>query len=396
MNTSQNEGQHALIMLLGDASGDPRPRRYIDILLKAGYVVDVLGHPTRKALPVRQFFEIKKPSSSIGFLIIRLISYLKRVLSVFGAIGFINDTLNDLTYGVYGLGKTIRNHQYKLIVVEDLFLLPLATKNSNGAQVIFDAREYYPLQNEERLLWRMLEKPDRIRICRTYLPLCKHVITVSPGLAKRYDAEFGTNCVVLRSVPFYKERKAKPTATDKIRIVHHGIANPNRKLEQMIDVVKLLDSRFSMDMYLAGTQSYIDELKQHAAATTSVRVCDPVPYDELDEMLSSVYDIGFFYNDPLTFNLRHSLPNKLFEFIQARLAVAIGPSPDMAEIVSLYGCGVIAPAFTVEAMAAALNQLTNEDIDKMKHNADLAARVLNYEIESLRFVEMLNSINNHE
>jgi len=396
MNTSPAAVQLALVMLLGDASGDPRPRRYIDLLISQGYTVDVVGHLPKKPLPVRRVFEIKRPKSRWAFLKLRLLSYLKRILTIFGAVGFVNDKLNDLVFGLNGLGKIIKAHNYKLIVAEDIFLLPLATKYGNGAKIIFDAREYYPLQNEERFLWRKLEKPDRIRICKSYLPKCDYVITVSPGLARRYDAEFGTQCIVLRSVPFFKERSFKPTEADKIKIVHHGIANPNRKLEQMIDVVKLLDARFSFDIYLAGTQSYIDALKIYAQSMDAVRICDPVPYDELDTMLSSDYDIGFFYNDPLTFNLRHSLPNKLFEFIQARLAVAIGPSPDMSEIVSEFGCGVIAPSFSVELMAESLNKLTAEDIDVMKQNADKAARVLNYELESLRFLEILNKINKHE
>jgi hypothetical protein len=33
------------------------------------------------------------------------------------------------------------------------------------------------------------------------------------------------------------------------------------------------------------------------------------------------------------------------EFIQARLAVAVDPSPEMARLVQRYGCGVVAPDF---------------------------------------------------
>lgn len=392
MKTSQSDSKVALVMLLGYASGDPRPRRFIDLLINQGYTVDIVSYLPKTQLPVRNIFEIKKPQTRLELLKFRVFSYLKRILSVFGAVGFINDMLNNLVFGLIGLGKTIKEYKYNLIVVEDIFFLPLATKHRNDARIIFDAREYYPLQNEERFLWRKLEQPDRIRLCRTYLQKCDYVITVSPGLAKRYDAEFGTKCIVLRSVPFYKERPVRPTKIDKIKIVHHGIANPNRKLEQMIDVVKRLDDRFSFDMYLAGSQSYIDSLKIHAESISAVRILDPVPYHDLDAMLASGYDIGFFYNDPTTFNLRHSLPNKLFEFIQARLAVAIGPSPDMSEIVSEFGCGVIASEFSVELMAESLNRLTSDDIDTMKKNADAAARILNYELESLRFLEILKKI----
>lgn len=215
------------------------------------------------------------------------------------------------------------------------------------------------------------------------------MLTVSPGLASRYDREFGISCIVFRSVPFYKQNQPRITVEDSIRIVHHGIANPNRELEKMIDVVKRLDTRFTFDMYLTGTPAYIVALKNHAKDVKNVRICDPVPYNELHGMLTSGYDIGFFYNEPLTFNLKHSLPNKFFEFIQARLAVAIGPSPDMAEIVHAFGCGVVSKEFSIKSMADALNALSCEDIDKMKSRSDAAAKELNYEKESSLFLTLI-------
>jgi len=393
---SEMTKKKALIMLLGDASGDPRPRRFIDLLISSGYQVDVLGEKPARQLSVNNYFTIKKPKGRLAILLNKAVIYLKRILTFFGPIGFVNDYLNNVANGLNGLRAQLEATNYDLIIVEDLYLLSSAKKIARGAKLIFDAREYYPLQNEERFLWRLLEKPDRIRVCKELLPKCDYVLTVSPGLAERYDQEFGTSCQVFRSVPFYRDNKPKDTSNNHIRIVHHGIANPNRELEKMIDVVRLLDQRFSFDMYLTGTASYIEILKNYAQNLNNVRICDPVPYDQLDSMLTSGYDIGFFYNEPLTFNLRHSLPNKIFEFIQARLAVAIGPSPDMAEVVNTYGCGVVSKSFSITAMAETLNALHAEGIDKMKAKSDLAARELNYEKESLRFITLLNTIDKND
>ena len=68
-----------------------------------------------------------------------------------------------------------------------------------------------------------------------------------------------------------------------------------------------------------------------------------------------------------------ALPNKLFEFIQARLAVAIWPSPEMARITEAYDLGVVSDQFSVEAAAGKLNALTTEDIVRFKQNAHQAA-----------------------
>jgi hypothetical protein len=178
---------------------------------------------------------------------------------------------------------------------------------------------------------------------------------------------------------------------NKIKMVHHGIANKNRQLEKMIDVLKLLDSRFTLDIYLTGSKEYISFLKVYSAGMKNVRILDPVQYLNLNEMLSK-YDIGFFFNSPLTFNLRYSLPNKFFEFIQARLAIAIGPSPEMSRIVFEYRNGIVSKDFSVEHMAYELNKITVEELQIMKENSHKAAQELNFSKESNKIKSFLTFV----
>jgi hypothetical protein len=77
--------------------------------------------------------------------------------------------------------------------------------------------------------------------------------------------------------------------------------------------------------------------------------------------------------------MRTPLPNKLFDFIQARLGIAIGPTPEMAEIVNHYENGVVADDFTPESLAAKMNELTHDDVIKFKLNSTRAAKDFNAE-----------------
>ena len=103
------------------------------------------------------------------------------------------------------------------------------------------------------------------------------------------------------------------------------------------------------------------------------------------------YDIGFYYLEPKGFNVTYSLPNKFFEFIQARLAVVVGPSPNMVEIVREFDCGFISEEFTVDSMIETLQSLTPEVIDRMKRNSDRAARELCYEKEGKKLLALIES-----
>lgn len=375
----------ALIMLLGDPSGDPRPNRIIGTLIHHGFTVDVLSHEIKGNINAHRQWKISASFSSK--LSIKAFQFVRRGLAIFPKLKIIKNGVNNLAFGLAGFNQNFLNQKYTAIVVEDLFMLPLAFKIKTNAKIIFDAREYYPRQNEEKFFWRFFEKPERVRLCAQYLHLCDHILTVSPGLQREYKKDFCVDTILYRSVPPYSIRAPRPTDSKHIKIVHHGVANPNRKLEKMIDVVKKLDFRFCFDMYLTGRQAEINLLKSYAADCNRVRILNPVPFEQINETLSS-YDIGLFYNEPSTFNLLHCLPNKIFEFIQARLAIAIGPSPDMEMVVNQHDLGLVADEFTVDSMAEAINRLSVDEINHYKSNAHKAAELLCYENETKKILDI--------
>jgi hypothetical protein len=386
----ENKSRYALVMCLSDPSGNPRPKRAIELLNFLGFSVDVLGLPASKKIPVRKQYALNGPLRPFQQRVARKLRYeLIRMIRTLFNIDRWRDGLNDLHLGLHKLEPQILENNYSIIVVEDLSLLPLANRINKGCPIIFDAREYYPKQNDESWYWRIFEKPERIRLCKAYFPLCSQIITVSPGLAAEYEKEFGVTPSVVMSTPNYSETSPKATAGETIRLVHHGAANTNRQIEKMIETMKLLEKRFTLDLYLVGPKGRINYFKNYSKNHKRIQICQPVPFDEINHMLSG-YDIGFYYLEPTGFNVTYNLPNKLFEFIQARLAVAIGPSPDMAAIVRQYNCGVVAEDFSIQAMANILNSLTPKMIDDMKHQSHLAARKLCFEQESKKLIQLIN------
>ena len=150
---------------------------------------------------------------------------------------------------------------------------------------------------------------------------------------------------------------------NSIRIIHHGMASPDRYIHKMIEVMDYVDSRFTLDLMLVATyyQDYFETLQQMAAERQNTRIIPIVPFEEIIPFTSQ-YDIGMFLVPFSTFNLKMCLPNKFFEFIQARLAIAIGPSPEMSQYVKTYNLGIISKDFTPQSMAESLNKLTKEEI----------------------------------
>ena len=266
------------------------------------------------------------------------------------------------------------DQQYAMVLCDDAEPLPLAFELAQGAPVLFDAHEYYPLEFESSLKWRLFLKRYLTGLCRQYIPRCSAMTTVSNGLANRYLQEFGVHPQIVHSCPEECALSPSPMLPGRIRMVHHGAANKDRGLEQMIDTMRLLDGRFSLDFYLVGSQSYIEQLKDRAADLPSITWRTPLPMLELAKGLNG-YDMGFYILAATGFNNLHALPNKFFEFIQARLGIAIGPSPDMADIVREHRIGAVASSYSPQDMAASLRTLTDEDIAAFKTQAHAAASV---------------------
>jgi hypothetical protein len=117
---------------------------------------------------------------------------------------------------------------------------------------------------------------------------------------------------------------------------------------------------------------YYNDLINSIRKRKNIVLHDVMPYDKLLTELNQ-YDIGLYILEPTNFNTRHMLPNKLYEFIQARLMVAISPSVEMMKVVQQYAIGIVTEDHTAESMAAALNALSVEDIRKYKNNTQSAA-----------------------
>jgi hypothetical protein len=153
-----------------------------------------------------------------------------------------------------------------------------------------------------------------------------------------------------------------------------------------------LDDRFTLDLMLMEAQTpYMRKLRAAAAADPRIRFRPAVPMQQIAATINE-YDIGVFLLPPVNFNYRMALPNKFFEFVQARLAVAIGPSPEMARLVQHYGFGIVTDSFDPVDLARRLNALQPADIERMKQAADVASRELNAETAARVFLAQVQTL----
>ncbi|MEZ4859684.1 MAG: glycosyltransferase [Caldilineaceae bacterium] len=257
----------------------------------------------------------------------------------------------------------------------------------HGARVVIDLHEYAPLEFESQPDWWLYE-PMLRQVLQTYGPQADAAITVAPPIAERYRQEFGFEPIVVLNAPEYMPVPAREIDAQNLRIIHHGAASKLRRPEVMIEAIAHCDQRYSLH-FMFVPSPYVEELKQLAAQRAPGRVSfhAPVAPEAIVPRIAE-FDIGFTLLPPQSFNDQVALPNKFFECIGAALALCAGPSSSMAAIIQTYGCGVVAPSFAPEEIAATLNQTSTEEWCAMRTQARTAALDLNAAHEMGKVVQL--------
>lgn len=278
-----------------------------------------------------------------------------------------------------------------LIVANDVDCLVLANLIFKQAKIVFDAHEYAPLEySYQDDWWSKYEQPARIWACQTFLPSVASMSTVCRGIAAEFERNFDIPCgiEIVTNAPLFECISPKPTGKI-IRLVHHGLGSPLRKIELMAEAIKLLGSGYELNLMLVeGDPEYINDLRSKYEMCGNINFLEPVPMPEIAKFISR-FDIGIFILEPEIFNYEWALPNKFFEFVQARLAIAVGPSPEMAGLVQEFGLGVVASDFSPEAMARALIGVSPTELDKYKANSDRCADIFCAEANKRVMLEMI-------
>jgi hypothetical protein len=380
--------KNILILSEADPSNNPRPNRMIN-WLKNDYRLTVVARQVTGFEDLKSYsLNLVKNSSNPLERLLELSHRIYRIQKQdFGKI--IERRIHRLKPIIDQLSK----QKFDVIISHDLTLLPIALLLKTGdTKILFDAREYYPRHFEDRAIFKIFKQPLYVYLCNTYLKDCDKIITVSDGLAREYGKEFQVAPEVVMSLPQYFDLNPIPIDPSNIRLVYHGKINPSRRIEDMITMMDYVDSRFSLDiMGLSNNRYYYNKIVQLANKRKNVKIIPPVKMHEIIPFTNQ-YDIGLYILPQTNFNSSYALPNKFFEFIQARLCLALGPSIEMKKIVDKYDCGIISKSFEPIDLAQCLNQMNTSSIMKYKLQSDIAARSLHEGVNKKRILNMINDL----
>lgn len=253
--------------------------------------------------------------------------------------------------------------------------------------LIQDSHEYFTGVPEladvplKRRTWKLLE--------RFTFPKADELITVNESLAELFREEYNREVHVIRNVPpLPTEKELKNTMQPELSEENHillmegaGI-NIQRGAEELLQAMRYVDEAV---LYFIGSGDVIGKLKEMARSPDlqdRVVILGRQSRAQLFQYTRHS-TLGFSLDKPTSINYQNSLPNKLFDYIQANLPVIVSEIPEVASIVREYDIGLVIPDHQPETIAEMIkNALTDKErYQKWKENLKFAARELNWENE---------------
>ncbi len=290
----------------------------------------------------------------------------------------------------------LKERDFDLIICNDIQSLPVAVKYRKNAKIYFDAHEFTPKEHDSSLFWRICFEDYYYYLCKKFIPEADEMTTVCQKIADEYGKIYKKNVKILMNLPeFYALEAPEYNEKPVFHYVHHGVSLPQRKLEVMISIFQKLGKNYQLDLYLVPTnQSYHDSLLKMCSLLDNVHLKEEVNMGDLLPVLTH-YDAGIFILPSDSFNYQYALPNKLFDFIQARLAVVIGPSYEMKRIIDQYQCGYVTKDFDEDHIVDEIRKISKDQINQYKENSHKASAVLNNEKSKIVFDSIIKSLTKH-
>lgn len=261
--------------------------------------------------------------------------------------------------------------------------------------LLYDSHEYFTEVPE--LVGRRTTKRIWEGIEKWIVPRLEMGITVSESIAKEYREKYGTEFRVVRNVPEKKQPGADKEFHDRFparyKIIYQGSLNKGRGLELMIRSMKHMSDT---SLLIAGDGDIRIELLK---LTNDLKLSDRVFFlgRLLPDLLFKVTcqcSLGISLEEDLGLNYRMALPNKIFDYIQARIPVLCADLPEMAGLVEEWEVGEVCRDRSPVAVADQLSRMMR-DTEKntiWKGKLEKAAASLCWENEKPKLLEIVDRL----
>ncbi|MBV9410820.1 MAG: glycosyltransferase family 4 protein [Acidimicrobiia bacterium] len=377
----------ACLLAVSTIADDPRVRRSGDALAAAGHDVVAVGLGGAASPPPDwPIVELARDRgrSALASLGVRLLA-TRAVPAAADHVYWSMSPHRELLAAALASGADVYH-------ANDWDTLPVAVAaaTSSGGRIVYDSHEL-AVEESDRVLWRVLFPRFIRRLEAANIRNADAVITVAEGIADALQRQYSLPArpVVVRNTPPYTSMPFRPLG-DGITVLYQGLLNPDKGVDRLIRSVGEWRPEFRLVVRGFGAPRYeahLRELASDQAVRGRIEFAAPVPMTELVAAASTA-DVGIHPLPAVNRQTRYALPNKLFEYAMAGLALCVSGAPEMRRLVDDYGLGVTFADAEPVTIAQAVNSMKRDDIEEYKRHSLAAAKDLSWDVEKDRLLEI--------
>lgn len=409
--SADSNGKRAWIISYTGVSNEPRVLRQCEALLSDGWQVLVCGFDGHSPRPPEWTF-VRLPQSYpfSGYftqILVRSGRWARLALRYCGHTP-LTRLLAHVAHGstplwlhirltLLDLAKAHPELRADLVIAHDYHTSDIgyAIAKHYGATFSIDVHEYAREQYSNDPEWVKWQRPTIIAIQDAYLRHSDVTTVVCKGIADLLVKEtpLKTPPVVIRNVPFKNTQPFRETS-EHITVLYHGDLSMPRDIHIAIASVPLWRPEFRLLLRGSGHADYVASLHkqiEQLGLQDRVSIVPPVSFEQIVAKANES-DIGFFSYTSYSPQIQFALPNKIFEYIMAGLAVCITDLTEVGRIVNHYHNGYLIKQHSPEGIAAAINRFDRETIDDFKRASIAASEELHWELERTQLLQAYRSV----
>ncbi|WP_456463186.1 glycosyltransferase [Lutibacter sp.] len=274
-----------------------------------------------------------------------------------------------------------------ILLANDLdTLLPnyLVSKLKKVPQV-FDSHELFSelpsIQGRySQKVWKLLEK--------WLIPKQKNLITVSDSIANWFKKNYNVKPLVIKNFPTYKNT---PFTESKNRyILYQGALNKGRGLLSLIEAMQTI----SIPLKIIGDGPFKSKIKEKIIqfnVNDKVKLFGNMEPEELFPITQNA-TLGISLEENLGLSYRYSLPNKLFDYIQAKTPVVATYLPEIKQVVKNYQIGEIIENHSPNEIAKTINNVLKNGKSFYQYPLEKASKELIWENQETTLSNIFKNI----
>lgn len=264
-------------------------------------------------------------------------------------------------------------------------------------ELVYDSHELFTEIPE--LVGRPGVKGVWERIEQYIFPKLKRVYTVNDSIASFYKKKYKVEVQVVRNIApelldkTIDQELAKNIKGDRKMIVLQGSGiNIERGAEEAVAMMRYLDEAI---LYIIGSGDVFDKLKEMVISLDlqkKVFLKNKMPYNQLMEY-TKIADLGLSLDKGMNLNYEYSLPNKVFDYIQAETPLLVSNRFEIAKLVEKNQIGKVVDTHDPKQLAAIVNEIfvDKQQLLSWKNNLKKAAQKYTWENESIKLKTIFNN-----